>query len=91
MGFPRKTGTPCPSARSMGMPRYFFHLAGTTPAHDMAGHECANDNEAREHDGILAHQLGSARPGAAREENFISVRDEWDRELFQVPLASTTA
>lgn len=83
-------GTSAPATRSKEMPRYFFHLAGTTPAHDMIGHECADENEAKEHAGFLAHQLGSARPGAVREENVISVRDAWDRELFQVPLASTS-
>jgi hypothetical protein len=31
------------------MPKYFFHLTGD-PAHDLLGHECANDKEAKDHE-----------------------------------------
>jgi len=70
--------------------KYFFHLAGQVPAHDLLGHECANDNEAREHGSFIAHRIGTERPAIVREENFISVRNERDQELFQIPIASTT-
>jgi hypothetical protein len=30
------------------MPKYFFHLAGQLPAHDLLGHECTNDKEAKD-------------------------------------------
>lgn len=70
--------------------KYFFHLAGQVPAHDLLGHECANDNEAREHGSFIAHRIGTERPAMVREENFISVRNERDQELFQIPIASTT-
>ena len=71
------------------MPKYFFHLAGQLPAYDMHGHECANDNEARDHGSFIAHRIGTEKPGMVNEGNFISVRDERDEELFQIPLAST--
>ncbi|MCA1510552.1 hypothetical protein I6F31_06165 [Bradyrhizobium sp. NBAIM01] len=72
------------------MPLYRFHLNGSTPAHDLLGQELADDNAAKEHASFIAHRLGTANPVAVRQENFISVRDEWENELFQVPLASTT-
>jgi len=70
--------------------KYFFHLAGQVPAHDLLGHECANDNEARDHGSFIAHRIGTERPAMVREENFISVRNERDQELFRIPIASTT-
>jgi hypothetical protein len=72
------------------MPKYFFHLAGELPAHDLLGHECGDDREARDHASFIAHRIGTEKPGMVREGNFISVRDERDREIAQVPLASTT-
>jgi hypothetical protein len=59
--------------------KYFFHLAGQVPAHDLLGHECANDNEAREHGSFIAHRIGTERPAMVREENFISVLNERDQ------------
>ena len=72
------------------MPKYFFHLAGQLPARDLIGHECANDDEAREHGNFIAHRIGTEKPGMIQEGNFISVVDEEGSELFQIPLASTT-
>lgn len=72
------------------MPKYFFHLAGELPAHDLVGHACANDMEARGHGSFIAHSVGTEKPGMIREGNFISVRDEHDNEIAQVPLASTS-
>jgi hypothetical protein len=72
------------------MPKYFFHLAGELPAHDLLGHECANDQEARDHGSFIAHRIGTEKPGMVREGNFISVRDQGDKEIARVPLASTT-
>ncbi|MCA1451615.1 hypothetical protein I6F35_00115 [Bradyrhizobium sp. BRP22] len=73
------------------MPRYFFHLTGQVEAHDLSGHACANDDEARDHGSFIAHRIGTEKPEMVREGNFISVRNEEDTELFQIPLASTTA
>ncbi|WP_271593321.1 DUF6894 family protein, partial [Bradyrhizobium sp. CCBAU 65884] len=67
-----------------------FHLNGSTPAHNMFGQELADDNAAKEHASFIAHRLGTANPAAVRQEKFISVRDEWENELFQEPLVSTT-
>jgi len=72
------------------MPKYFFHLAGELPAQDLLGHECANDMEARDHGSFIAHRIGTEKPGMVRKGNFISVRDEHDKEIAQVPLASTS-
>jgi hypothetical protein len=60
---------------------YFFHLAGALPAHDLLGYECANYMEARDHGGFIAHRIGTEKPGMVCEGNFISVRDEPDREI----------
>jgi hypothetical protein len=73
------------------MPKYFFHLAGEFAAHDLLGHDCANDKEAKDHGSFIAHRIGTEKTSMVREENFLSVRNERDEELFQVPLASTTA
>jgi hypothetical protein len=72
------------------MPKCFFHLAGQLPAHDLLGHECANDKEAEDHGNFIAHRIGTEKPGMVREGNFIAVTDELGQEIFQVPLASTT-
>lgn len=72
------------------MPKYFFHLAGEYPAHDLLGHECADDEEAKDHGSFIAHRIGTEKTDMVREGNFISVRNEREEELFQVPLASTT-
>jgi len=72
------------------MPKYFFNLAGELPAHDLIGHDCSDDREARDHGSFIAHRIGTEKPGMVREGNFISVRDERDREIAQIPLASTT-
>jgi hypothetical protein len=72
------------------MPKYFFHLAGQLPAHDLLGHECANDEEARDHGNFIAHRIGTEKPGMVREGNYISVVTDENKEIFQIPLASTT-
>jgi hypothetical protein len=70
------------------MPRYFFHLAGWLPANDLIGHECINDEEAREHGSFIAHRVGTEKPDMVREENFILVTNEAGEELFKIPIAS---
>ena len=72
------------------MPKYFFHLAGQLPAHDLLGHECANDKEAKDHGNFIAHRIGTEKPGMVREGNYISVTSEQGDEIFPMPLASTT-
>jgi hypothetical protein len=72
------------------MPKYFFHLAGQLPAHDLLGHECANDKEAQDHGDFIAFRIGTEKLGMVREGNFISVSDQFGKEIFQIPLASTT-
>jgi hypothetical protein len=73
------------------MPIYFFHLSGQIPAHDMMGHQCANDDEAKEHGSFIAHRIGTEKPGMVREGNFISVENERSEEIARIPLASTNA
>jgi hypothetical protein len=72
------------------MPKYFFHLAGQLPAHDLLGHECANDKEAKDHGSFIAHRIGTEKPGMIREGNFISVKNDSGEEVFQISLASTS-
>jgi len=73
------------------MPRYFFHLAGDVPAHDVMGHECIDDAEAKQHGSFIAHRIGTEKPEMVRSGNFISVANEQNEEIAQFPLASTTA
>lgn len=82
-------GTRRPPSLLACMPKYFFHLAGQLPAPDLLGHECANDKEAEDHGSFIAHRIGTEKPGMVREGNFISVTDEQNKEIFQIPLAST--
>ena len=72
------------------MAKYFFHLAGDLRAHDLIGHECANDEEAKDHGNFIAHRIGTEKPSMIREGNYIAVKDDRDREIFQIPVASTT-
>ena len=72
------------------MVKYFFHLAGDLPAHDLIGHECANDKEARDHGSFIAHRTGTEKSGMIREGDYIAVTDDRDREIFQIQFASTT-
>ena len=72
------------------MPKYFFHLAGNVPAHDILGHECANDEEAQDHGNFIAHRIGTQRPEMVREENSICVVNEAGELIADIPLASMT-
>ena len=70
------------------MPRYYFHLAGGLEAHDLLGHDCANDKAAKEHANLLAHRVGTDKPGLVREGNFILVENRLGEEVSRAPLAS---
>lgn len=71
------------------MPRYFFHLVGIIPAHDVVGHECENDEEARDHGSFIAHRIGTEKPEMVHEENSISVVNEANQPIANIPLASS--
>jgi hypothetical protein len=73
------------------MPKYFFHLLGDVPAHDLIGHDCAGDTEAKQHGSMLAHKVGTDRPDLITESNYISVVDDRDHELVKIPLSSLSA
>jgi hypothetical protein len=51
---------------------------------------CANDKEAQDHGDFIAFRIGTEKLGMVREGNFISVSDQFGKEIFQIPLASTT-
>jgi hypothetical protein len=70
------------------MPQYYFHLVGDISAHDILGHECADDDEARADARAIAHQIGTQRPAMVREENYVSIMKEDDTEVGQVKVAS---
>jgi hypothetical protein len=70
--------------------KVLFHLAGQLPAHDILGHECANDKETKDHASFIAHRIGTEKPGMVREGNFIAVKNDSGEEVFQIPLASTS-
>jgi hypothetical protein len=65
-------------------------LAGQLPAHDLLGHDSANEGEARDHGSFIAHRIGTEKPGMVREGNYISVTNEEGKAIFEIPLASTT-
>jgi hypothetical protein len=67
------------------MPKYYFQLSGQLPARDLIGHDCANDQEARDHGSFIAHRIGTEKPEMVREGNFISVTNERGKEIFQLP------
>jgi hypothetical protein len=71
--------------------RYFFHLEGDLPAHDILGRECFDDDEARAHGNRLAHDLGTQKSEMIREQNFIRVIDEGGRDVARIALASMSA
>jgi hypothetical protein len=73
------------------MPKYFFHLVGEIDAHDLLGHDCIDDEEAKQHGSFIAHRIGTEKPGMVREGNYISVKNEHDVEIARTPLASTKA
>jgi hypothetical protein len=50
------------------------------------GHECADDSDAKRYGRLLAHNVGTDKPGMVKEGNYISVTDSQGRELFQIPL-----
>jgi hypothetical protein len=83
-------GTIGVDVRLGGVPKYFFHLISDVPAHDLIGHECENDEEARENGSFIAHRIGTEKPEMVREGNFISVSNGEGAEILRAPLASTT-
>lgn len=70
------------------MPRFYFHLVGDTPAHDVLGHDFANDGEARGHAKALAHSLATEKPHLLRDGNSIAVVAEGGQEIDRITLAS---
>jgi hypothetical protein len=73
------------------MARYFFHLVGSSPAHDWVGHVCKNDRQAKQDARLIAQRLSVDRPEMFRNGNYISLTNDAGDEIFQVPLALTTA
>jgi hypothetical protein len=73
------------------MPKYFFHLKGDVPAHDLFGHECADDQDAENYANALARGVGTDRPQLVRDENYIEVVREDGTEVCRIPLRSVSA
>jgi uncharacterized protein YifN (PemK superfamily) len=71
------------------MPRYFFNLVGTIAADDTVGHECDNDEEARDHGNFIAHRIGTEKPEMVRQRNSICIVNESNQQIAVIPLAST--
>jgi hypothetical protein len=65
------------------MPKYFFHLMGDVPAHDLLGHECANDKVAERHGELLARDVGTDKPQMVKDGNYISVAKPRRQRAFQ--------
>jgi hypothetical protein len=71
------------------MKRFFFDLAGEYPARDMMGHKCSPRKEAVEHAQFIAQRIGTEKPSFAKPGNFIQVRDEKGRKIYDAPIQST--
>jgi hypothetical protein len=56
----------------------FSSFTGDLPAHDLFG-------------SFIAHRIGTENSGMVCEGKYISILNEQGDEIFQVPLASTTA
>ena len=73
------------------MRKYFFHLIGDVPAHDLLGHQCANDKDAEAYGKMLARNVGTDRPHMVSDDNYIEISNEEGKELFRIPLRSMSA
>jgi hypothetical protein len=73
------------------MPKYFFHLMGDVPAHDLLGHECTNDKAAEEYGKMLARDVGTDKPQMIRDGNYIAVANKDGNEIAKIPLRSMSA
>ena len=73
------------------MRKFYFDLTGDFAASDFVGHECATEEEAKEHGSFIAHRIGTEKPEMVRPGNYISVRDEGGFEIYQAPITSTFA
>lgn len=71
------------------MEKFFFDLAGELPARDVLGRQCKSGEEAKDHAQFIAHRMGTERPTFAKPGNYISVRDESGREIFEAPIKPT--
>src|ERR1700760_1355445 len=49
------------------MPRYYFHLEGPMTAHDKVGHECRDDQAAKNDGEFIAHRLATEQPDLVPE------------------------
>jgi hypothetical protein len=72
------------------MKRYYFDLVGEVPAKDFLGHQCASEEEAREHASFIAHRIGSEHPHFAKPGNQIAVREEGGASFYQAPISLTS-
>lgn len=73
------------------MPRYFFHLLGMVSGHDLTGHECVDDDEAKAHGIFIAHREGTERPEMIQGGNAIQVENDRGDEIAKIPLATTSS
>ena len=68
------------------MPLYRFDLLGDLPAHDITGHECTDDEEAKHEADLIAHRLATEKPSLLPVGNLVSVKNERGEEIHQAPL-----
>jgi hypothetical protein len=73
------------------MPHYFFHLTGEISAHDMVGHERADDEEAKQHGNFIAHRVGTEKPEMVCKGNSILVVNATADEIARLPISSSLA
>jgi hypothetical protein len=73
------------------MNKFYFDLVGDLAANDLIGHDCASEEEAREHGRFIAHRIGTEKPQMVRPGNYISVRDEGGFEVSRAPISTTVA
>jgi hypothetical protein len=73
------------------MDKFYFDLIGDFAAKDVIGHDCAGEDEAKEHGRFIAHRIGTEKPEMIREGNYISVRNEGRFEVYRAAILSTVA
>jgi hypothetical protein len=73
------------------MGTFYFDLIGDFAARDVIGHDCASQNEAKEHGRFIAHRIGTEKPQMIREGNYIRVRDGGGYEIYRALISSTVA
>src|ERR1700753_1438059 len=79
------TGTPF---RWRHMPRYYFHLEGPMTARDKVGHECRDDQAAKNDGESLAPRVPTKQPDLVPEGSYVLVTNAGHERVAELKIAS---